>query len=130
MRKLLVLMMLTLAACTSSEQAEEQARQARRERQEMEESRQLKEQHEREAAALREQEAAKPEEPAAPPEPEYRDVTTYYFTSNTEKTAVSCSDEGAMHECGITFEDCNGSAYYCQTGVKVFSKTKKELVTE
>jgi len=130
MSKLIAILMLTLAlpACTNSEQAEETARQERREA----EMRRL--QQERQAAEQRTKEEQKvqpePEEPAAPSEPEYREITTYFFTSNTEKVAVACNDEGTMHECGVTFEDCNGSAYYCQTGVKVFSKTKKELVTE
>lgn len=109
-----IIFVLAFTSCTKSEEK----------RQRVEQERQRIEQREKELERLA-------EEASIPKEPEYEEVTTYYFTSNTEKVAVECYQEGRITSCGVNYNDCkDNTEYACQTGVKEWFKTDKKLVTQ
>lgn len=79
------------------------------------------------------------EERSEPAGPQYREVTYYYFTSNSERNPIKCrykagseSDEAETQSaCGERFYECtNGATYTCQTGVRYTTKEEKELIQE
>ena len=58
--------------------------------------------------------------PESTPEPHIISVTTYHFTSNSERIVVDCDRDGVLHECGVSFADCGkdgAHSYDCQVGV-------------
>lgn len=80
---------------------------------------------------IEEQTPAPEATPEAPPEPEKQTVTTYYFTSSTERGVVQCAEDSEMTNCGLSFTKCgkDGSdSYYCQAGVHTWYTEREELV--
>jgi hypothetical protein len=67
-----------------------------------------------------------------PAQPETKTVTTYHFTSSTERNPVDCNREGEIHECGLKYNDCGkdgNETYGCQVGVHEWYTVVEETVT-
>lgn len=123
----LLIISLLFASCSNKEQEESAARQARQEQQDAADR-----QHQAEVDRIKEENtpAAKPE-PEQPAEPQYEEVRHYFFTSSTERNPVECTEEPETQPCGVTYKYCkNDLGYYCQVGVKSWSKVEKELVSQ
>jgi prepilin-type N-terminal cleavage/methylation domain-containing protein len=74
-----------------------------------------------------------PAEEEKPAEPETKTVTTYHFTSISERNTVDCDSEGKSEGCGATYSDCGpkrDETYACQTGVHEWSTNREELVKD
>jgi len=72
-----------------------------------------------------------PTEPEKPAEPETKTITTYHFTSISERGSIDCDSEGKSEGCGATYSDCGpkrDETYACQTGVHEWSTSREELV--
>jgi type IV secretory pathway VirB10-like protein len=132
-------LLVCMMGCTSDDQAQEIARQKRiEERQQQEaaaaEAAKLPEPNGSATATQEAQpEERQPQEEEKPVEPKTQTVTTYHFTSSTERGTVDCNSEGKIDACGGVFENCGAhrdETYACQTGVHAWETSKEELVTE
>ena len=126
-----VIPILSMYACTDSEQ--EKAIKRRQLIEQQEESDREADRQRRREEARREEARREAEEAAKPKEPQYEEVTHYHFTSNSEKVPVECSADGEVETCGAHFRHCGkdeDTEYACQTGVKEWTTTEKVLVKD
>lgn len=125
--------LFNLTGCTDDDQAKEVARQKRIEAQEQQEQ-QARDDHNSQEQTSRDNEtAAQAKEEEKPAEPKKETVTTYHFTSTTERNSVDCASEGKVEACGVVYDSCGregNDSYACQTGVHEWSTSREELVKD
>jgi hypothetical protein len=122
---------LFMVGCSDNDQDKEVERQKRIAAQEQQEQ----DQRAREQASATQDTSSSDSQPAqeeTKPEPKTETITTYHFTSSTERGAIDCKDEGKVSACGVSYESCgDGSdSYACQVGVHEWHTQKDVLVTE
>lgn len=127
--------LFNLTGCTDDDQAKEVARQRAIETREAAEQ-QANQQNSGQSAdtSTQQTEVAQndtPAEPEKPAEPQTETITTYHFTSTTERSSVDCANEGKVEACGVNYASCGkdgADSYACQTGVHEWATSREELV--